>query len=181
MTPTETTSLARSGAVVGLCPITEGNLGDGLFDLVRFVDGGGRLGIGTDSNILVSPPEELRLLEYGQRLTREARNVIAPQGASSGRGLFERARRGGAQALGRSTDGLAPGAPADIVLLDPDHPSLVGRTGDGWLDGWIFASDRGVVRDVWAGGRHVVIDGRHVARTALRARYAATLTAILAG
>jgi len=178
-TPAELAALAQSGAVAGLCPITEGNLGDGLFDLVRFVDAGGRFGVGTDSNILVSPPEELRLLEYGQRLTRETRNVIAPPGMSSGRGLFERARHGGAQALGRDPAGLAPGAPADIVLLDPEHPSLVGRAGDAWLDGWIFAADRGVVRDVWAGGRRVVADGRHVARAALRARYAATLTAIL--
>jgi formimidoylglutamate deiminase len=175
MTPLETAALARSRAVAGLCPITEGNLGDGLFDLVRFVDEGGRLGIGTDSNILVSPPEELRLLEYGQRLSRQARNVIAAPGASSGRGLFDRARRGGAQALGRNPDGLMPGAPADIVVLDATHPALLGRTGDAWLDGWIFASDRGVVRDVWAGGRHVVVEGRHRARDTLRAGYAAAL------
>ena len=178
MTPQETAALARSGAVAGLCPITEANLGDGLFDLVRVVDAGGRLGIGTDSNILVSPPEELRLLEYGQRLSRQARNVIAAPGASSGRGLFDRAQRGGAQALGRDPGGLVPGAPADIVALDRTHPALVGRTEDGWLDGWIFASDRGVVRDVWAGGRHVVVEGRHRAHDTLRASYAAALRAV---
>jgi formiminoglutamate deiminase len=176
----ETRALAGSGAVAGLCPITEANLGDGLFNLGPYLAAGGRFGIGSDSNVLVGAADELRLLEYGQRLSRRARNVAAAPGRSSGRTLFEHALAGGAQALGRTVVGLAPGARADIVTLDRSHPALLGRGGDGWLDGWIFAA-RGAVRDVWAAGRHVVADGRHVARPRLVTAYDAALRAVIAG
>jgi formiminoglutamate deiminase len=181
MTPDETRRLAGSGAVAGLCPITEANLGDGLFSLVDFLAAGGRWGVGSDSNVQIGAAEELRLLEYGQRLTRQARNVTTAPGASTGRSLFEAARRGGDQALGRTTSGLIAGATADIVVLDPDHPGLLARRGDGWLDGWIFAGDRSVVRDVWAGGRKLVEHGRHIRRDALRSRYEAALRDVLSG
>jgi len=179
MTEAETRALARSQAVAGLCPITEANLGDGLFGLPAFAASGGRFGVGSDSNIRVDAAAELRLLEYGQRLAHQSRNVIAPPRASSGRTLFDAALRGGAQALGLATSGLVAGAPADIVALDPTHPSLVAQAADGWLDGWIFAGDRTLVRDVWAGGRRVVEQGRHVGRAALRRRYAAALRDVL--
>jgi formimidoylglutamate deiminase len=179
MTVTETEALARSRAIAGLCPITEANLGDGLFALRGFAAAGGSFGVGSDSNIRVDAAEELRLLEYGQRLAHRARNVIAPPGASSGRTLFDAARRGGAQALFRPASELAPGAPADIVALDQTHPALLGHAGDGWLDGWIFAGDRAVVRDVWVGGRRVVEQGRHRDRDALRRRYATALRDVL--
>jgi len=179
MDAAETTALARAGAVAGLCPITEANLGDGLFDLPGFAAAGGRFGVGSDSNVRIDAAEELRLLEYGQRLARRARNVIAPPRVSSGRTLFDAARAGGAQALGRAASGLAVGAPADIVALDPEHPALLAQDGDGWLDGWLFAGDRGVVRDVWAGGRRVVAAGRHIRREALKRRYAAARRAVL--
>jgi cytosine/adenosine deaminase-related metal-dependent hydrolase len=93
--------------------------------------------------------------------------------------VFDAACAGGAQALGRPAAAIAVGAPADIVALDPEHPALLARDGDGWLDSWIFAADRAAVRDVWAGGRHVVIDGRHVARDAIRQRYAAVMRALV--
>jgi formiminoglutamate deiminase len=179
MTEAETQALARSQAVAGLCPITEANLGDGLFSLRAFAACGGRFGVGSDSNIRIDAAAELRLLEYGQRLAHRARNLIAPPGASSGRTLFDTALRGGAQALGRATSGLVPGAPADIVALDPTHPSLVAQAADGWLDGWIFAGDRTMVRDVWAGGRRVVEQGRHVGRTVQHRRYATALRDLL--
>jgi formimidoylglutamate deiminase len=179
MTADETAALARTRAVAGLCPITEANLGDGLFGLPGFAAAGGSFGVGSDSNIRIDPAEELRLLEYGQRLAHQARTMIAPPRASSGRTLFDAARSGGAQALGRAAAGLAQGAPADIVALDPSHPALLAQDGDGWLDGWIFAGDRLLVRDVWAAGRHVVAEGRHVDRDALRRRYAAALRALL--
>jgi formiminoglutamate deiminase len=175
MTEGETLALARSGAVAGLCPITEANLGDGLFPLPGFVAADGRFGVGSDSNVRISAAEELRLLEYGQRLTRHGRNLIAPPHGSTGRTLFDCARAGGAQALGRDGRGLTQGAPADIVALDPTHPALLARDGDAWLDGWIFVGDNDVVRDVWAGGRHVVVEGRHVRRDTLRQRFATAL------
>jgi formiminoglutamate deiminase len=187
MTAAETRALAASRAVAGLCPITEANLGDGVFALRDYLAAGGCFGIGTDSNVKLDAAEELRLLEYGQRLTHGARNVVAAaaatdgtsSGASSGRTLCDAARTGGAQALGRAPAALAVGAPADLVILDPEHPALLARSGDGWLDSWIFAADRGAIREVWAGGRRVVADGRHVAQETIRRRYAAVMRALL--
>jgi formiminoglutamate deiminase len=178
-TPSEVLALARSGAVAGLCPITEANLGDGIFDAVPFVEAGGRLGVGSDSNVRISLPEELRLLEYGQRLTHKARNVLAPKGGSTGRSLFDLAREGGAQALGVSGGGISVGAPADIVSLKADHPLLLARSGDAFLDSWIFSADNGVVDCVWTGGRKRVEGGRHRDRAAIETRFAHTLRRLL--
>ncbi|MCC7274426.1 MAG: formimidoylglutamate deiminase [Alphaproteobacteria bacterium] len=176
VTAGEVTRMAASEAVVGLCPITEGNLGDGLFPVPSFLDQGGRFGVGSDCNVRIDAAEELRLLEYGQRLRDEKRNVVAgAPGRSTGRALYDRALAGGVQAHGRAIGALAPGMRADIVLLDPDHPALVGRSGDQWLDGWVFGGDGRAVRDVWIGGRQVVADGRHLARDAARARFARTV------
>jgi len=180
MTETETVRLAVSGATVGLCPITEANLGDGVFPAARFFDEGGRFGIGSDSNVLIDAAEELRLLEYGQRLTLRARNVlVAAERPSSGAALYAGAAAGGAAALGQGPAGLAAGAAADIVALDADHPSLAGRSGDALLDGWIFAARGGAVESVWRGGRKVVEAGRHVGKDAIAQRYRRTLTKVL--
>jgi formimidoylglutamate deiminase len=162
MTADETNRLAASGAVAGLCPTTEGNLGDGLFPLPAFLDAGGAFGVGSDSNVATSPVEELRWLEYGQRLITRTRNLAEKAvGASTGAGLFRRALAGGAQALGRPIGALAPGMRADIVVLDPDHPALYGRSGDTLLDSWIFSGNANPVRDVIVGGQTVVRDGVH--------------------
>jgi formimidoylglutamate deiminase len=171
----ESARLAASGAVAGLCPITEANLGDGIFEAARFLGAGGRLGIGSDSNVRVALAEELRTLEYGQRLRDQKRNRIARPGTSSGRYLFDAARRGGAQALGSGSGAIAPGLVADIVVLDDTNPALVGRAGDRILDAWIFAGGEGVVGDVFVAGAHVVSGGRHRNRDRLYRRFAATL------
>jgi formiminoglutamate deiminase len=180
MNEAETVRLAHSGSTVGLCPITEANLGDGVFPAASFLDEGGRFGIGSDSNVLIDAAEELRLLEYGQRLTRQARNVLTEQQRpSTGAALFAGALSGGATALGQTTAGLVAGAPADIVGLDADHPSLVGRSGDALLDAWIFAARAGAVQRVWRHGRKVVEAGRHLDRDAIARRYRETLTRVL--
>ncbi|WP_375288919.1 formimidoylglutamate deiminase [Sphingomonas sp.] len=178
MTPAETAEMAARGVVAGLCPITEANLGDGLFPAADFLAAGGRWGIGSDSNVLIDMAEELRLFEYGQRLATRSRTVLAPPGASCGATLFAGALAGGAQALGASA-GLAIGAPADFVTLDPDHPSLAGRAGDALLDGLIFAARRGAVDGVWRRGGQVVAQGRHVDRARNVARYRAALAEII--
>lgn len=158
----EVRALAASGAVAGLCPSTEANLGDGLFPLAAYLEAGGRFGIGSDSHVSVSPVEELRWLEYGQRLASGRRGVAAGRAdASTGARLFGDAVGGGAAALGQPVGELAPGARADWVVLDADHPSLVGRGGDRLLDAWIFSGNRSPVRHVMVAGRWRVRDGRH--------------------
>ncbi|CBA16211.1 formimidoylglutamate deiminase [Xanthomonas albilineans] len=175
----EVRGIAASGAVVGLCPITEANLGDGLFPLLDFLDAGGRFGVGSDSNVLIDVAEELRLLEYGQRLTLRGRNVLTrAYGLSSGRFLFQCAARGAAQALGVE-QGLRVGASADLVELDAAHPALQARADDAWLDSWIFAARGGAVRSVWRHGRQWVQDGHHLQREAVAARYAHALDRLL--
>jgi formiminoglutamate deiminase len=176
----EVASIAASGAVAGLCPVTEANLGDGVFDTLTFIDQGGSFGVGSDSLIRVSAAEELRALEYAQRLRHRSRNALGQAGISTGRRLFERALAGGAQALGRRIGAIAPGRRADIVTLDPEHPSLAAARRDVILDGWIFSGDNAAVRDVWCGGEHVVSAGRHRARDALLARYRDTLRSLQA-
>eukprot|EP01035_Chromulina_nebulosa_P052600 gene52600-71767_t len=132
--------MARSGAIAGLCPITEANLGDGTFAAPLFGEHGGRFGVGSDSNVLIGLPDELRQLEYSQRLAHRARNVLAVAGGSTGRALFDAALDGGSVALGASASNIAVGAAADLVSLDADNPSLAGKTGDAILDAWIFAN-----------------------------------------
>jgi len=179
ITQAELQQIVASRAVAGLCPITEANLGDGLFPMQAFARAGGRFGVGSDSNVLIDAAEELRLLEYGQRLQLRGRNVLAPgDGQSTGRWLYEQSLRGAAQALGVAT-GLQAGAPADLVELDPDHPALIARDGDALLDSWVFAARNGAVRSVWRQGRQLVRDGRHPQREAVAARFAAALRPLL--
>jgi len=175
----EVQQMAASGAVVGLCPITEANLGDGLFPMRDYVQAGGRFGVGSDSNVLIDAAEELRLLEYGQRLQLRGRNVLSPGAVSSGRWLYQQAAEGAAQALGEQA-GLAVGAPLDLLELDEQHPAMLGRAGDALLDSWLFAARNGALRGVWRNGRQLVRDGRHVNREAITARYRAALGRILA-
>lgn len=181
MTAAETAALARSDAVAGLCPITEASLGDGIFAAREFCDAGGRFGIGTDSNVLVSVAGELRQLEYGQRMKRRERNVLSGGlGVSTGRALFDAALAGGAQALAQPAAGIEPGARADIVTLDTAHPSLAGRRGDAVLDGWIFAAGADAVDCVWAGGNKVVEGGRHAFRQRACGQFNATVRRLVA-
>lgn len=176
MTPAETTGLAATGAVAGLCPITEGSLGDGIFDGARWVGAGGSMAVGSDSNIRISLSEELRQLEYSQRLRDHARAVLAKPGDSTGRSLYDAVLAGGAQVLGRNSGAIASGRIADLVALDGDATDLIGRQGDAVLDTWIFATGDALVSDVWSAGRHVVRDRRHIARDAITRAYRACLT-----
>jgi formimidoylglutamate deiminase len=174
MTPAETAALAKTGAVAGLCPITEANLGDGIFDGPGWLAAGGAFGVGSDSNVRISLPEELRLLEYSQRLGLKARAVLADQ-RSTGRLLWEEAARGGAQAAGRGAGAIAVGAWADLVALDTGDLRLDGLRGDPLLDAVLFAGRDGLVTDLWSAGRHIVRDGRHIRRDAIATRYRATM------
>ena len=176
MTPAETLALARSGAVAGLCPITEANLGDGIFDGQRFVQAGGRFGVGSDSNVRISLTEELRLLEYSQRLGLKGRAILATEDRSTGRVLFDSAVQGGAQAAGRGSGAIAVGQWADLMALDMSGPDLMDAAGDTILDTFIFARDDRIVTDLWSAGRHLVANGRHHARDAVTRAYAATVS-----
>lgn len=177
----EVTAFAKSGAVAGLCPMTEASLGDGIFPAREFLDAGGAFGVGTDSNAMIGVADELRQLEYGQRLKHRQRNVLSSgAGRSTGRTLFDHALAGGAQAMGQTTVGLASGARADIVTLDTAHPSLAGRARDAVIDGWIFAAGSGAVDCVWVGGDKVVEGGRHKLRQAARERFNASVRRLVA-
>lgn len=180
MTDNEVARLATSGAVAGICPSTEANLGDGVFPLLPFLRQGGIFGVGTDSNVVVSPADELRWLEYVQRLVTKQRNVSEwTEGASTGAGLYRRALAGGAQASGRRIGRIAPGYRADLVVLDPDHPALFGRSGDTALDSWVFSGNETPVRDVIVGGCRVVENGRHVAQGEVLASYRRTVKSLI--
>ena len=179
-TDAECDALAMSGAVAGLCPITEANLGDGVFPAGRYLAAAGAMAVGTDSNVFIDAAAELRALEYAQRLTRRSRNLLARgEGCSVGAALFAAALAGGARAMAADGRGIAAGAPADFISLDADHPSLIGRAGDDLLDGWIFAAGREAVSGVWRAGRKVVADGRHVDRARILADYRRVLEKVL--
>ena len=180
MTADETLGLAASGAVVGLCPETEANLGDGIFDGARFLNAGGRFGIGSDSNVRISLTGELRLLEYSQRLQERSRAVLAAPEQSTGRALLAAAAAGGAQATGRHAGALAPGRLADLVALNADAPALAGLHGDNLLDAYVFAGDDTLVTDVWSAGRHLVRQGRHIRAGAITEAFVRTMRGLRA-
>lgn len=180
----ERRGMAESGAVVGLCPATEATLGDGIFPLVAYQGEEGRWGVGTDSHYTTSVAEELRVLEYGQRLSHGRRNVLALAGdettAHSGRRLYDLALAGGSQSLAQPMGALAPGRRADLVMLDADSPTLLAHTPKTALDAWILSGTSNPVRDVMVGGRWVVRDGRHAREGAVVATYKRAMADLMA-
>jgi formimidoylglutamate deiminase len=178
--PAETRGLAATGAVAGLCPITEANLGDGIFEGIDFMAAGGSFGVGSDSNVQISAPDELRQFEYSQRLKHRARNTLARhEGQSTGRALYEGALKGGAQALGRRIGALEVGSRADIIVLDAAHPDLAACSSDHWLDVYVFVAGKAAIDSVMVAGRSVVTEGRHCKREAITARYARSIARLL--
>ncbi|MEO1203142.1 MAG: formimidoylglutamate deiminase [Pseudomonadota bacterium] len=178
MDPDEVEAAALSGAVACLCPSTEANLGDGLFALRRFLEQDGRIAIGSDSHISINPYEELRWLEYGQRLAAQSRNVAAVRDSHTGRELFERALDGGARALGRSLPGLVEGADADLVCLYGEDPMLAGHDDRTRLDAIVFSGYRFPVERVMVGGRWVVKAGEHRRAGDTRTAFASAVRAL---
>ncbi|WP_199899741.1 formimidoylglutamate deiminase [Sneathiella glossodoripedis] len=171
----EVDALAQSGAIAGLCPVTEANLGDGIFPCVDFLSKGGAIGVGTDSNISVSFVHELRMLEYSQRLHHRQRAMLSTNNQSTGRTLFDAAITGGAQAVGRKTGKIATGYLADFISLDNAHIDLLSLENDYILDSWIFASKDELIKDVISAGRHMVKDGQHVKRNDFRQLFHKTI------
>ena len=171
----ETRALAETGAVAGLCPLTEANLGDGIFDGPGWMAAKGRFGVGSDSNVRVSLREELQMLEYAQRLQHRGRAMFADATRSTGRVLLEGVCAGGAQAVGRQAGAIRLGNFADLMRLD--HTGDLGtRAGDAILDTFVFAGHDRMVTDLWSAGRHIVQGGAHVAQAAVRARFQAVMT-----
>ncbi|OBY25817.1 formimidoylglutamate deiminase [Leisingera sp. JC1] len=179
MTSAETIGMARSGAIAGLCPITEANLGDGPFNGVEYLAHDGAFGVGSDSNVRISLPEELRTLEYSQRLRDLARNVLVPGEGSVGETLYLGAAKGGAQALGRDAGRIEEGALADLVAIDSTVSALCALKPEQMLDGLCFAAGDDTVTDVWSAGRHVVQQGRHIARNSVVAAYKMAIKELL--
>lgn len=172
MTGREIDSVAKTQAVAGLCPTTEANLGDGFFELPRWLEQDGSLGVGSDSNVCPSPVEELRLLEYGSRL-RERRRLISTSSEHPGTGtnLWAAAAKGGARALGRSAGTLKVGHSADFLVLDASHPALCAAKDSDILNALVFGPSHGAIRDVYVGGNRVIEDGRHEKQNEIAARY----------
>ena len=165
MTEKETRDLASTNAVVGLCPITESSLGDGIFNGTDFHEAGGQFGIGSDSNIHIALWEELATLEYSQRLRDRSRATIATQDRSTGRILFEAATQAGAQAADRQSGCITEGQFADLIAISTDNEFLCNRSGDKLLDSLIFSGrGRTCISDLWSAGRHMVQDGLHIER-----------------
>ena len=180
MTATEIKAMATSGVVAGLCPITEANLGDGIFEARNYIGASGAIGIGTDSNVNISVNGELMQLEYSQRLRERERNVLAMGPGSTGTNLYARALSGGAQALGRKCGSIAKGQLADLVAINSHDTQLLAMKPDQLIDGWIFATSGNVVTDIWSAGRHCVTQGRHAKRDEIEEDYRKTLTRLAA-
>ncbi|MBX8515857.1 formimidoylglutamate deiminase [Pseudomonas cichorii] len=178
--PDEVALMAQSGSVAGLCLTTEANLGDGIFPAVDYIAQGGRWGIGSDSHVSVSVVEELRWLEYGQRLRDQRRNrLYRSDQPMVGRTLFDAALSGGAQALGQGIGKLEVGQRADWVVLDGSDPYLETACGDAILNRWLFAGGDRQVRDVLVNGRWVVREGRHAAEEESSRAFAQVLRELL--
>lgn len=178
LTTDEIARLAASRAVVGLCPATEANLGDGIFPAAEFAARRGRYGIGTDSHVATDVAQELSLLEYGQRLRDRRRNRLAAPGASVGRTMLDAVSQGGAQAAGTGLGGLRIGAAADLVVLDESNPYIAAASGDQILDRWIFAVGRDGVRDVMVAGHWAIREGRHDQQDEIDRAFGNTLAAL---
>ena len=177
MNDSETRQLAATGSVVGLCPITESNLGDGIFNGVEFLKAAGRIGIGSDSNIHIALFDELKTLEYSQRLRDRSRAALADNQRSTGRVLFEKMAKGGAQAAARNSGAIEVGKFADLIGIETDNQYLLNRKGDILLDSLIFAGHgQSCVTDVWSAGRHVVQQGAHSNRNQIVQKFKTTMT-----
>jgi len=176
MSATETTAMAQSGCVAGLCPTTEANLGDGFFNAADYFQQQGCWAIGSDSHISIDPVEELRWLEYGQRLLTGKRNLlVSASTANTGRNLLDGALQGGARACGRKIGSIETGHRADLLVLDDQHPRLYGRNQDDLLDSWIFSGNQNLVKDVYVGGKKVIADGHHAEEASIAVNYRNTL------
>ena len=179
MTDAEINALAKTSAAVGLCPTTEANLGDGLFPLEKFMRQKGKIGIGSDSNTSVDVAEELRLLEYGQRLNQKRRNIGASsEGDSTGETLFKASLSGGSQALDQPIGSLSPGHRADLIVLNNQHPVLFARTGSAIIDSWIFTGGRELISDVFVAGQHLVKKHCHIHQENIERRYRKTIKSL---
>lgn len=177
MDKNEIADLAHSGAIAGLCPITESNLGDGIFAAKEFMQQGGKFGIGADSNVKIALSEELRMLEVTQRLRDKKRVVLtSKQTSSNGRYLYEQAAIGGAKAVGRNSGKIEIGALADLVALEDSSSAFTGLTGDTILDTWIFTCNDNLVTDVWSAGRHNVVSGKHINEQSISTEFYKTIT-----
>ncbi len=174
----ETEALAASGAVAGLCPSTEANLGDGLFPLHDYLSHGGHIAIGSDSHISINPFEELRWLEYGQRLATQSRNIVSLRDSHVGSELFLRALEGGAAASGQQKAGIEPGAAADFIALSDDDPMLAGHGDDSRLDALVFSGYPLPLERVMVNGEWCVVDGMHVERDRAREAYREAMTTL---
>ncbi len=174
----EVLGLAKSGAIAGLCPITEANLGDGIFEGVKWLDSGGAIAIGSDSNIRISLSEEIRTLEYSQRLRDRSRAALASNDKSTGRRIFDEIVDGGANAAGRKTGKISVGYWADLLALDSNAINSASHENDTILDSFVFAGDDRLVKDVWSAGRHLVKNGRHINHDILKKSYIQTLRSI---
>ena len=176
MTDAETRRLAKAGVTAGLCPTTEANLGDGIFPADQFIKQGGAIAVGSDSQITISPAEDLRQLEYSQRLRDRTRNALASgAGISTGRTLLDAALKGGATCIDRPMGAIAVGKRCDIAVLDDEYPALIGRVGDAALDTWIFSAGNSAVKDVIVGGSHVVKDRRHIDEDRIQKKFTETV------
>ncbi len=190
MTAEESKRAAATGAIAGLCPTTEANLGDGVFALPDWLAEGGCFGIGSDSNVSLDPREELRWLEYAQRLVLRRRlvaNGAAPASSgdasssppSLGAVLWLGAAAGGSRAMGQPCGALAEGRAADFLVLDPEHPTLAAHRPDTLLDAWVFTNAGSALREVWIAGQRVVADGHHPGEDAIRARFRTVMSQLM--
>jgi len=176
MSAEETAKMAKSGCIAGLCPTTEANLGDGFFNAVEYFNANGCWAIGSDSHISIDPIEELRWLEYGQRLATRNRNVlVSTQQRNTGRNLLDGALAGGAQACGRKIGRIESGYRGDFILLDDQHPRLYGRAEDDLIDSWIFSGNANLVSSVYVGGEKVIDQGHHANEEAIADNFRRTL------
>ncbi len=176
MNAAETLRMAQTGCVAGLCPTTEANLGDGLFNAPEYIAAGGAWAIGSDSHISIDPVEELRWLEYAMRLRQRRRNLLASaETPNTGRRLLDGALAGGALACGRNSGRIEPGYRADFIVLDDTHPRLYRRQGDDLVDSWIFSGNERLVRDVYIGGKKVIDNGHHADEERIAREYRDTL------
>ncbi len=180
-TTEEIAKMARANAVVVICPITEANLGDGIFPMRDFVQNNGHFSIGTDSNVAIALSQELQILEYSQRLKYQARAVLSTKTQSSGRFLCEQSWQGGAMSLGRNNGKIAIGCDADLISIDLNQVNFQGKNGDNILDSWIFNQNSQNISQVWVKGRETITNGRHKNHEKIQAKYLHSLKQILGG